>query len=418
MKGFLEWKKEKIKQKTQIFEKKTYLCKLFRRTMYFKDIVGQRELINSLTRIIDSGRISHAQLFLGKNGYGSLALALAYAQYLNCENRVHYPDVDEQTQLRADSCGKCPSCIKYQQLVHSDLHFVFPNTAVKSTDKDVSSKDLMQEFRTYMLENNSYIRLEDFFEYLGVEKKQGAINVRDAAEINRILGLKTYEAKYKVMVIWMIEKLNTAAAPKLLKILEEPTDNTIFLLVSENQDKILSTIRSRMQNVQLRKIDEQSMRQYLQNILPDSNVENILQAAEGDIIEARNIISKTEQDQLFAELFVTWTRQLFKLQMLSLSAWVDKMHAMGREQQKQFLLYALDSFRACFLKTVAGVNLSYQLDFGDEKFNNAFPRMISERNIEGIENVINKTIYAIERNAFSKIAFMDLSFSISKLLKQ
>jgi DNA polymerase-3 subunit delta' len=303
-------------------------------------------------------------------------------------------------------------------LVHSDLHFVFPNTAVKSTDKDVSSKDLMQEFRTYVLENNSYIRLEDFFEYLGVEKKQGAINVRDAAEINRILGLKTYEAKYKVMVIWMIEKLNTAAASKLLKILEEPTDNTVFLLVSENQDKILSTIRSRMQNVQLRKIDEQSMRQYLQNILPDSNVENILQAAEGDIIEARNIISKTEQDQLFAELFVTWTRQLFKLQMLSLSAWVDKMHTMGREQQKQFLLYALDSFRACFLKTVAGVNLSYQLDFGDEKFNNAFPRMISERNIEGIENVINKTIYAIERNAFSKIAFMDLSFSISKLLKQ
>jgi DNA polymerase-3 subunit delta' len=173
-----------------------------------------------------------------------------------------------------------------------------------------------------------------------------------------------------------------------------------------------------MQNVQLRKIDEHSMRQYLQNILPDCNVENILQAAEGDIIEARNIISKTEQDQLFAELFVTWTRQLFKLQMLSLSAWVDKMHTMGREQQKQFLLYALDSFRACFLKTVAGVNLSYQLDFGDEKFNNAFPRMISERNIEGIENVINKTIYAIERNAFSKIAFMDLSFSISKLLKQ
>ena len=204
--------KEKIKQKTQIFEKKTYLCKLFRRAMYFKDIVGQRELINSLTRIIDSGRISHAQLFLGKNGYGSLALALAYAQYLNCENRVHYPNVDEQTQLRADSCGKCPSCIKYQQLVHSDLHFVFPNTAVKSTDKDVSSKDLMQEFRTYVLENNSYIRLEDFFEYLGVEKKQGAINVRDAAEINRILGLKTDEAKYKVMVIWRIEKRNTAAA--------------------------------------------------------------------------------------------------------------------------------------------------------------------------------------------------------------
>ena len=388
--------------------------------MRFKDIIGQRVLINSLTRIIDSGRISHAQLFLGKNGYGSLALALAYAQYLNCENRVHYTDVDEQTQLRADSCGECPSCKKYQQLVHSDLHFIFPNTAVKSTDKEVSSNDLMTEFREYVLKNNSYIRLESFFEYLGVEKKQGAINVRDAAEINRILSLKTYEAKYKVMIIWMIEKLNVAAAPKLLKILEEPTENTIFLLVSENQDKILATIRSRMQSVQVRKIDEQSVKHYLlqQNILPNYNVDNIVQAAEGDIIEALNLINKTEQDRLFAELFVTWTRQLFKLQMYSLSQWVERMHTMGREQQKQFLLYALSSFRACFLKTVAGVSLGYQLDFGDEKFNNAFPRMITERNIEGIENVINKTIYTIERNAFSKIAFMDLSFSISKLLKQ
>lgn len=388
--------------------------------MRFKDIVGQRVLINSLTRIIDSGRISHAQLFSGKNGYGSLALALAYAQYLNCENRVHYANADEQTQLRADSCGECPSCKKYEQLVHSDLHFIFPNTAVKSTDTNVSSKDLMAEFRDYVLENNLYVRLESFFEYLGVEKKQGAINVRDAAEIIRILSLKTYEAKYKVMVIWMIEKLNISAAPRLLKILEEPTENTIFLLVSENQDKILATIRSRMQNVPVRKIDDQSMKQYLmqQNITSNCNVDNIVQAAEGDIIEALNLVNKTEQDRLFAELFVTWTRQLFKLQMYSLSQWVEKMHNMGREQQKQFLLYALNSFRACFLKTVAGVSLSYQLDFGDEKFNNAFPRMITERNIEGIENVINKTIYAIERNAFSKIAFMNLSFSISKLLKQ
>ena len=152
--------------------------------------------------------------------------------------------------------------------------------------------------------------------------------------------------------------------------------------------------------------------------IDNQQIENIAQAAEGDIIEALNILEQRDQNLLFAELFVTWTRQLFKLQMHSLSQWVDKIHAMGREQQKQFLLYTLNSFRACFLKTATGITLSYQLDFGDEKFNNAFPRMITEKNIEGIENVINKTIYAIERNAFSKIAFMDLSFSISKLLKK
>ena len=309
---------------------------------------------------------------------------------------------------------------KYQQLVHSDLHFIFPNTTVKSTDKDTSSKDYMAEFRSYMIENNLYARLEPFFEYLGVEKKQGYINVRDANEIIKVLNLKTYESKYKVMIIWMIEKLNISAAPKLLKILEEPTENTIFLLVSENQDKILATIRSRVQMVPIKKIKDYDVKQFLATLpnIDNQQIENIAQAAEGDIIEALNILEQRDQDLLFAELFVTWTRQLFKLQMHSLSQWVDKIHAMGREQQKQFLLYALDSFRACFLKTTTGITLSYQLDFGDEKFNNAFPRMITEKNIEGIENVINKTIYAIERNAFSKIAFMDLSFSISKLLKK
>lgn len=217
----------------------------------------------------------------------------------------------------------------------------------------------------------------------------------------------------------MIEKLHGAAAPKLLKILEEPTENTLFLLVSENQDRILSTILSRVQMVPVKRIDDQSMSQYLSTLdLPANlDVPMVLEAAEGNVINALNIVNQSVQKQVFAEMFVVWTRQLFKLQMLSLSKWVEKASAMGREQQKQFLNYALESFRACFLKTVAGVNLSYQLDFGDEKFNNAFPGRITERNIEMIEKSINKTIYAIERNVNSKLLFMDLSFSISKLLK-
>ena len=387
--------------------------------MQFKDIIGQRPLINRLTRIIDSGRISHAQLFFGKNGYGGLALALAYAQYLNCENRVNYGTVDEERELRADSCGCCPSCKKYQQLAHSDLHFVFPSAATKAVSSNHSSKDFMKEFHSYLLENNYYVQLEGFFEYLDIENKQGQINVRDAAEIIRILNLKTYESKYKIMIIWMIEKLHGAAAPKLLKILEEPTENTLFLLVSENQDRILSTILSRVQMVPVKRIDDQSMSQYLSTLdLPANlDVPMVLEAAEGNVINALNIVNQSVQKQFFSEMFVVWTRQLFKLQMLSLSKWVEKASAMGREQQKQFLNYALESFRACFLKTVAGVNLSYQLDFGDEKFNNAFPGRITERNIEMIEKSINKTIYAIERNVNSKLLFMDLSFSISKLLK-
>ena len=388
--------------------------------MQFRNIIGQRPLINRLTSIIDSGRISHAQLFLGKNGCGSMALALAYAQYLNCENRIHYDNVDEAVELRSDSCGKCPSCLKYQHLSHSDLHFIFPNTTTKKVEKEPSSKDFLADFVAFMKEHKGYATLDSFFEYLGVENKQGNINVRDANDIIRILSLKTYESTYKVMIIWMIEKLNVAAAPKLLKILEEPTENTVFLLVSENRDKILQTILSRVQLVPVKRIDLQSMTNHLQSIgLPEGcDAKQIAMAAEGDVIEAMGLLEKTDQDRLFAEMFVTWTRQLFKLQMLSLSQWVEAISAMGREQQKQFLYYALNSFRACFLKTTAGVELSYQLDFGDEKFNTFFPKMIHERNIEQLENAINQTIYSIERNAYPKIAFMDLSFSISKLIKQ
>ncbi len=396
-----------------------YFCKLFGFIMLFKDIIGQRALINKLIQIIDRGHISHAQLFLGKNGYGSLALALAYAQYLNCINRVHYQDIDLETQLLADSCGACPSCKKYQQLVHSDLHFVFPNTTTKSVDKEPSSKNFIDDFRTFMLEKKLYAGLDSFFEYLGVENKQGAINVRDANEIIRILSLKTYESKYKIMVIWMIEKLNIAAAPKLLKILEEPTENTVFLLVSENQDRILPTIRSRTQLVNVKKIDTRSLsRELLKHAqISEEMADKVAEASEGDYIHALSLIDKTEQERLFAEYFVTWTRQLFKLQMQSLSKWVEIISALGREQQKQFLYYALESFRACYLKTAANVVLNYRLDFGDEKFNTFFPNMVTKHNIELLEEKINKTIYSIERNAYAKIAFMDLSFSISKLLK-
>ena len=359
--------------------------------MQFKDIVGQRLLINHLTQIIDSGRVSHAQLFLGENGCGSLALAVAYAQYLNCSSRQHY---GEGSDLRADSCGECPSCKKIQQLVHPDLHFVFPNI---STAKDACSEAFEDQFREFALKYNFYADLEDWYNFLGAEKKQGTIRERDAANILRTLSMKPYESDYKVLILWMAEKMNISAANTLLKTLEEPTPNTVILLVAEEADQLLPTITSRAQLVKVNQIDDPTL-------------------IDGNYVKTCHFEQQGRDD--FAGMFVTWMRQLFKLNMQNLSSWVDKMSALGREQQKLFLSYALDAIRACLLKNLAGVEMGRHWDFHDEKFNNSFPTMITPNNAQTIAEAISDAIYYIERNAYSKITFMQLSFNISKALKK
>ena len=350
--------------------------------MQFKDIEGQRVLINHLTEIIDSGRVSHAQMFLGPNASGSLALALAYAQYLNCTNRRHYA---EGAELRADSCGECPNCRKYRELVHPDLHLVFPSvTTPTASSTGVSAELFQEEFRGFLGQYRQCGTEDQWYEWLNAANKQGMIRERDAANIVKTLSLKSYEGGYKVLVIWMAERMNLSAANELLKTLEEPTEKTLILLVAESRDRMLSTILSRVQTV----------------VVPD--------IASGFGAEKR---------AAFATMFVSWMRLLFKLNMQSLSNWVDQTHALGREQQKQFLQYAQEAVRACFLKTAAGITLPGELDFGDEKFDSSFPAMVTTRNVEKMNQTLTDAIYAIERNAYAKITFMQLSFTMSKLIK-
>ncbi len=350
--------------------------------MRFKDIVGQRLLINTLTEIIDSGRVSHAQMFLGPTSSGSLALAIAYAQYLNCENRQHY---EEGSELRADSCGQCPNCRKYEQLMHTDLHFVFPTATTTSVTSKPCSDDFQAEFRDFLTECHQTGTEDEWYARLGIENKQGMIREKDADNIVRTLALKSYEGGYKVVVMWMAERMNLDAANKLLKTLEEPTDKTLLILVAESRDRMLSTIISRVQQV----------------LVPDMGM------------------GMTEERRAeFARLFVSWMRLLFKLDMKTLSEWVDKTAGIGRESQKRFLQYAQESLRACFLKSVAGIELPGELDFGDEKFDTFFPTMITVNNIEQMNQAITDATYAIERNANAKITFMQLSFTISKLIKK
>lgn len=350
--------------------------------MQFKDIEGQRVLANRLTEIIDSGRISHAQMFLGPTSSGSLAMAIAYAQYVNCTNRQHY---GEGAELRADSCGECPNCKKYQQLMHTDLHFVFPNSSTKEVESKHACSDAFQEeFREFLNDQHQHGTEDQWYEHLKTEGKQGIIREKDAANIVKTLSLKSYEGGYKVLIIWLAERMNLSTANELLKTLEEPSEKTLVLLVVENRDNLLQTIISRVQQV---------------------------------VVSDLHVGLSAEKRQVFAQMFVSWTRLLFKLNMRELSAWVDQTAALGRDTQKQFLRYSLEAVRACFLKTVAGIELKEELQWGDDKFNTFFPTMITVNNIEKMNQAINDALFAISRNSYAKITFMQLSFTMSKLIK-
>ena len=193
--------------------------------MRFSEIPGQAEIKTKLIQAVLSGRIPHAQLFLGPEGCGNLALAIAYAQFINCKSKIYHQTEDE---IPADSCGSCPSCLKFEKYAHPDLHFIFPNNTNKQINKNNSSANFQNEWREILRETQTYFSASQWYDKINLENKQGIINARDCEEIIRILSLKSYEAEFKIMIIWKVEKLFYAAAPKILKILEEPTDKTIF----------------------------------------------------------------------------------------------------------------------------------------------------------------------------------------------
>lgn len=344
--------------------------------MQFKDIVGQEDIINRLTSVIDSGHVSHAQLILGDEPDGSLQMAWAYMQYLCCEHRVHH----SEGPLRADSCGECPSCKKIASLMHPDLHFIFPNPPNGS---DNACSDIyMKEFFDFMLNTHGLGTLNDFNDSLSGDVKTSIIRERDAANLVEVLNMKPYEGGWRMVVLWRPSRMNPAAANELLKTLEEPLPQTLIMLVDNSDERLLPTIKSRVQTIRLK----------------DSGRE------------------KNDNNTEFAALLVGWLRMLFKLKMKELSAQVDKMATLNREQMKQFLQYAQTVMRNCFLNTAAGIEV--HLGSGDEKFDAQFPKMITVNNIALIEEALDDAIFAIERNAYAKLALMELSFRMSKALKK
>lgn len=349
--------------------------------MRFSSLLEQNKIINSLIAIAKEGRISHAQLFYGSESSKAFALSIAYAQYLNCDNKIQLPD---DSSIIEDSCGECLSCKKFQTLSHPDLHFIFPNTNTKKVLSKSTSKQFLGEFKSYVLKNNADIDLNSWYEFIEVGNKQGMINVRDANDIVSDLNVKAYESKYKVTIIWSIDKLNYEAAPKLLKILEEPFDNTLFLLITHNRENILPTIISRTQ-----------------------------------LVKIPNLKKKDFHNQFYLiEVFVEWMRSCFQInsKIDEVVGVIDKIYSLGREDQKQLLKLSLDIFQKSFL---INQNIAQEtpLENIEEKFRDNFPNFVSKNNIEKIYKELDKAILHIERNGNPKLIFLDSSINVGFLLK-
>lgn len=370
--------------------------------MLFKEIIGQDGVKERLIRSVKEGRISHAQLFLGPSGSGSLAIAVAYAQYISCNNKAE-----------TDACGECASCVKYNKLVHPDLHFVYP----VALSKDVrTSSDVVSEWRNAFL-NNPYITLYNWFEQLNAENKQAIIGVEESGDILRKLSLTTYEAEYKIMVIWQAEKMNQAAANKLLKILEEPPDKTLFLLICENEEQLLRTIVSRTQLIKINKLKDEELTEALvqQNGLTSEAAQKIAHLADGSYAEALLLVNENENASQNLASFQKLMRASLKFDPKAVLQWIDEIAAAGRERQKNFLSYALHIMRESLVLNYADASL-IKLGNDEQDFVKKFSPFIHASNVERFIEELNTAHYHMERNANPKILFMDLAFKFNELL--
>lgn len=396
--------------------------------MYFKDIIGHKRAINSLIQVIRENRISHAQLILGDEGIGKISLAIALSRFIQCENKQYYEKTDENGIL-ADSCGKCQSCKQMDAYAHPDVHYIFPNASGKSSASGENKSSIfLNEWRELLIENNTYISLNDWYEKLGLENKQGIINVRDCEEIGEMLNLKTHKSEYKIFIIWHIEKLYHSAAPKLLKNLEEPPEKTLFLLTTDNYDMVLSTIASRTQLVKLEKPSKNDISEYLSKKygIDKTIALETASMSNGNINKAVKLINDKEDTEKNSEFIINWLRSCYLGYTIDrvikgktfqgLNFFNEEFSKFGREKQKKIFQLTLKIIRNGL---VLSVEPSLIKSSNDEEmtFLKNFSKVINFDNIEFIYKTLNEAIYHIERNANPKILFMDVSFKLNNLMK-
>jgi DNA polymerase-3 subunit delta' len=369
--------------------------------MQFKEIIGQGDIKKQLIQTVVENRVSHAQLFLSPEGSGALPLAIAYAQYLNCQNKS-----------ATDSCGECSSCRKYERYIHPDLHFSYPFFASASVKIAV---DVLEEWRSLLL-HDPYFNLDIWRSKLSAENKQANINIAECHDIIKKLSYKAFEAETKVLIMWLPEFLDREGNA-LLKIIEEPSPNTLFILVAQNQEQILSTILSRTQIVKIPKLPDNEVEEYLVNKanLSENQATEYSFLADGNLIEAKAMLNDTPNNN--AGYFAEWLRMGFGNKVPAMIDFTDEAAKWGRENQKNFLKYGINFLRECSL-LLSGADELVKLPHQTlEVAKKLATHVLNLEMVEALINELEKAHYHIERNANPKILFLDVSLQLVKIIK-
>jgi len=378
--------------------------------MDFSEVIGQNHLKTHLSKTIENGRIPHAQIFYGVNGSGLLPMAIAYASELLCS----------KYEKGSPEYLACKS--KVSKLVHPDLHFVYPVNTSDDVKKNAVSDNYAEGWRDFVL-NNPYGSLFEWLQSIGIEKKQGNISKFEAENISKKLSLKAYEGGYKVMIIWMADNMNGECANKILKLVEEPTDKTLLILLTEKEQQIITTIRSRCQKLTFPLLSEADI---ADSLIKDHQITESLAfqtalRSRGDYNRALQLLEETGEDEVFEKWFISWVRTAFrakgnKAAINNLLDWSDELAAQGRETQKKFLSYCIEAFRQALLKNYNAEALLF-FETKDETFSlQKFAPFVHQNNIFEINSALEDASYHIERNGNAKIIFTDLSIKLTRLI--
>lgn len=375
--------------------------------MNFSGIPGQSEIIGKLIRSVKEERVSHAMLFAGNEGCGSMALALAYARYISCEDRQEN-----------DSCGKCKSCIKYDKLIHPDLHFVFPVIKGKKATDPVSD-NYIEEWREFV-KKTPYFTLNNWLDSIEVGNAQGMIFASEASEIIRKLSLKTFESDYKIMIIWLPEKMHQATANKLLKMIEEPPEKTLFLLVTDEPDKVIPTIMSRCQLVKIPSFSDSEIENYLivKYGIERNKAADLAHVANGNIIRASELCENESTSIDNLERFKSLMRFAWKRDVVSIVSWSEDISSTGREAQKSFISFSLRILRENLMLSLGQKENNLVFLTGEEAgFSGKFHPFITAENVYPLYEEFNLGHSHIEANGNAKIIFLDLALKVTRLIR-
>lgn len=374
-------------------------------SVFFKDIIGQKGVIEQLRRSVDDNRLAHALLITGPRGNGKLAIAIALANYLLCGKG------------NGDACGACPACVKLSKFIHSDLHFVFPVKKKKNSNENPVSDDYIAEWRE-MLSKGAYFSYDDWLAKLNLENQQPMIYERESSEILHKLSMQSREGGWKVVIIWLPEKMKEVGSNKLLKIIEEPPKDTLFLLVSEEPDKIIATIQSRTQRVDVPRIAQEDIENALQSRMGLSfeDAKMIAQQSAGNWEQAEELISLSEDKARYLELFMQLMRIAYARNIREMRAWSEQVAALGRERQKRLLEYCQRMIRENFIMNFKENAMNY-MSQAEHNFSVRFSPFVNERNIFGITEELAEAQRHIEQNVNAKMVFFDMSLRMIVWIK-